>query len=198
MRKVQVADTAWQYLPTLLDLLDRTPAFRYYLAWMLLGPGSTPATTLFDLIIVLAILKSYRNVDMNVPSILNNMAVRPGTDFDHAGQAKWLVDVPEPLQKLHAHMASLAERKSPGYLRRWFNTLALWVATQDPTRATARRIYESTKLPNQRMLAHLIKFLLDSMEPREAKLALAEARKLATDFHNTRIVELFDSAKPTA
>jgi len=190
--KVGTYEEARNYLPTLLDILDMDTDLNFLLSWMLTNPKSTRATVLFDLFIVKGILEKYERADMNLPSIYNNMRLRPGSKLYSEELANYQDSLPEPLKALYYHMDSRANalRKSlaPGRTR---TAIARWKKTKSSNYSADGLLAKAMKMRTIQSLHKLIWFLLNQLGAAEAKKALSEARAIARSFDDGRILDLF-------
>lgn len=188
MGKVKTDEEAESHLPTLLDLLDMNTGFNFLLAWMLITPKSTPATVLFDLMVMRGILEKYPRTDMNLPSIFNNMRLLPGMRLHDETPADWKDHLPGSLPALYDHMDARQAKTRPGRVARAIGGFLNRgrQATYSADGVASRLLRAQTGIH----LDHLIEFLLRQMDEAAGKEALREVRDIARSFDDGRILDL--------
>jgi len=115
MKKVTSLEEAYAYLPKLMDLAEKQYPFNVWLYSIWVTHKSTPATVLFDVLIMKGLLKKYAGfVRTNASSITNTLWVDPGMPYYYGVDAvspNWREDAPKVLKKLMGFMDDV--RKPP-------------------------------------------------------------------------------------
>ena len=190
--KARSLEEGMTYLPTLLNILDKKYPFTLVLSWMLNDHNSTSARSLFDLLIMIGMLKKYPNLRMNPLSVTNNLGIYPGSLHDKEGvPVNWYESprTPEAIRALYREM-----NKMHGQMNRvGRNPLAIWLTKKIQPKQAANPLWISSFLAKAVKKADIYKliYFAEFLKKCMTQTEISEAQAMADSFEDSRISRLF-------